>query len=243
MCLPALAQCSEIELAAVILATGGPKKSFRFYWRKFKKLLKIGLRGALNGRRMRAWYSGDYGNLDDLCLRYDVPLFEVERLNGPEMSQLLRSLNADVGISLGNGYIAERIFSIPHEGMINVHSEILPAYQNAQSIIWPIFNNDPYTGFTIHEISAKIDAGRILYQRKYSLKFFESLEETVRYNKGEVEKDIPAAIAEVVAHLKHLKIVAQPQGAAHSYTTPSIRQFRRMEKNNAAFFVAQEAQK
>ena len=48
--------------------------------------------------------------------------------------------------------------------MINIHTEILPKYQGAHSIVWPIFYMESNTGFTIHEINKSIDG-----DQKYSL--------------------------------------------------------------------------
>lgn len=239
LCLPTLAKRKELEIVGIIWVAGGSRKNWKFYWRKFKKIVKIGLRGALNGRKIRSWYVEDHGDLERMCAEEGLKFIRVEKMNSDEMLLALSGLAADVGISLGNGYIAERVFSIPKYGMINVHSEILPAYQNAQSIIWPIHNKDPFTGFTIHEISARIDAGRILYQRKYPLRFSPTLQETVVNNRRRVERDIPDAVADVAVHLLELKGEAKEQGKGSSYTTPTIRQFRRMEANNMMFFKQQ----
>ena len=242
-CLPALANCPSVHVAAVILATGGCPRSFRYYWRRLKKVLKVGFLGAWNGRRMRQWYEMAEPDIEILCKQHGIPFYTVPFLNGVETEELLHSLSPTLGVSLGNGYIAPRIFSIPKFGMINMHSEILPAYQNAQSIIWPIFKNDPYTGFTIHEIERKIDAGRILFQKKYKLEFYPTLEETVRRNKARVDADVPDAISYVCANILELRGKAQTQGVGGGYTTPTIWQYMRMVRNNRRFYIAQQGQK
>lgn len=239
-CLPALIAHPGVVIAGVLHANGSGTSRWRTLRRKAMKILRIGPLGAWNGKRIRTWFHHDYGNLRDLCHQSDVPFFEVIGLNSREMMDRIKSLKPDLGVSLGNGYIAPRVFELPRLGMINLHSEILPAYQNAQCIIWPIYFNDPCTGFTIHEIERKIDAGRILYQRKYPLRFFPSLEETVRWNKTTVERDIPAAVAEVCANIEIYKGKAIPQGAGGCYTTPSIWQFWRMVRNNSRFYRSQQ---
>ena len=64
--------------------------------------------------------------------------------------------------------------------MVNIHTEILPDFKGASSIIWPIYKKIKTTGFTIHQIDKKIDNGKILYQERYAIDFYPTLEETVK---------------------------------------------------------------
>lgn len=240
-CLPALAAQENLEITGVFLAKGGGGNKRRYLIRRIKKIAKIGLLGAWNGVKMRKWYVSEPQpeDIEELCNRLSIPFKVINGLNSQEMKDALAGANADLGLSLGNGFISPTVFTIPKYGMINLHSEILPAYQNAQSIIWPIYCNDPYTGFTIHEIERKIDAGRILYQKKYPLTFFPTLEETVRENKKRVGRDIPQAMAEVCSNFLSYREQAQTQDNPGHYTTPSIWQYWRMCRNNKKFFKAQ----
>ena len=157
-CLPRLVSDQRFKVAGVIFSRSEIVNKKRHVLRRLKKILRIGVLGALNGIRIRKWYHDAAEDLFEVCKKYSIPLYQVSSLYGKDLPELLNQLHPDLGVSLGNGYIPERVFSIPKYGMINVHSEIVPAYQNAQSIIWPIYFNDPYTGFTIHQISVKMDA-------------------------------------------------------------------------------------
>ena len=167
-----------------------------------------------------------------------MPYFAGLRQNSVELQERIRTLNADLGLSLGNGFISPKTFTIPEFGMLNVHSEVLPRYQNAQSIIWPIYCNDPFTGFTIHEIERKIDGGRILFQQRTAILFEKTLEMTVRKSRAMVENQIPAALAEVCLHFGDYRSRAAAQSGGCSYTTPSIWQYLRMVRNNRRFYAA-----
>ena len=232
-CLPALVACEGVEIASVISVTPILRKRVRL----IKKVLKIGLLGALNGIRMRKWYADQEIPLKELCERQGVLYVEGLQQNSSELQEYVRQLNADLGLSLGNGFISPKTFTLPRFGMINVHSEILPQYQNAQSIIWPIFCNDPFTGFTIHEIERKIDGGRILYRKKIPIRFEKTLEMTVRNNRKAVEDLIPAALAEVCSHFEEYRAKAVAQEGGTSFTTPSIWCFLRMVRNNRRFYA------
>jgi methionyl-tRNA formyltransferase len=120
--------------------------------------------------------------------------------------------------------------------MINVHSEILPDFRGAQSIIWPIFEGRNETGFTIHQIDRHIDTGEILFQKRYPIVLCPTLSETVERTSEIIREEIPEALAWVCQNYEQLKEQAQPQGKGKSYTTPSFSEFRRMLRNHKAMY-------
>jgi methionyl-tRNA formyltransferase len=149
--------------------------------------------------------------------------------------------DADLGLSLGNGYIGERVFSIPRHGMINLHSEVLPAFQGASAVIWPIYENVAETGFTIHQVNRKIDEGDILLQEKWPIVFHDSLRKTVEANLVPGRERSPAAIVKVCTDYATLKQNAVKQTGGKSYTTPSFWQFLRMVRNHSRMRAARAA--
>jgi methionyl-tRNA formyltransferase len=48
--------------------------------------------------------------------------------------------------------------------LVNLHSSLLPYYRGPSPAHWCIARGERATGFTLHEITTKIDAGPILYQ-------------------------------------------------------------------------------
>ena len=235
--LPELCKNRNIDIAGVVLAHGISPNRKRHIMRKLQKTLKIGILGALNGIRMRAWYADN--NVDDiyfLCQHLGITLMETPYINCDTTKELFRKSDADLGLSLGNGYIAKSVFSIPKYGMINLHSEILPDFQGAQSIIWPIYEGKTETGFTIHQIDSKIDTGNILYQEKYPIEFFSTLRETVINNCNTARRKMPKAFSHVCENYASLEMGAISQTHGKSYTTPSIWQFFRMIGNHRSMY-------
>lgn len=232
-CLPVLCKNKNIKVDRVILAQAvspGWKKLFRS---KVKKIFNIGILGTLNGIRIRDWYrDGEADDLVDVCNVHNVSFFETEFINCEETRKLFAESRADLGLSLGNGYIPKSVFSLPKNGMINLHGEILPNYQNAQSVVWPIYMMDKYTGLTIHQIDSHIDTGDILFQEKYPIEFHKTLEKTVRCSIEITRQKIPDAISYVCENYVTLAKDAKKQGKGVSYTTPSIWKFFRMVRNN-----------
>lgn len=239
-CLPVLAASSQIEVAAVVMAEGAVSPHpFKARLRKLKKMLRVGVLGTLNGIRMRPWYEGDPSeNIETLCERLHIPFHRTPSLNGEETAALFRAANADLGVSLGNRYIARRIFTVPRLGMINVHGELLPEYRNAHGVMWNVFNGERMTGYTVHQIDDKIDTGRILYREAYPIRFHRTLKDTISQTMTYTLNRMPYGVRHVCENYEELSRQAQPQPGGKSYTTPSIAAFLTMLWNNRRMYRA-----
>ena len=234
---PLLFKEPGIEISMVIFNEGLLANKKKFYLKKIKKLFKIGLFGALNGLRMRKWYGKDVEkflpsiNLETFCNQNNIEFNRTPNINTNTTRELFKRANADIGISLGNSFIGKSVFSICRLGMINIHGEILPDYQNAQSVIWQLFNNSAETGYTIHKINNKIDQGDILFQEKIPIIFRNTLRDTVAYTCAEITRKASNKLVEVIKNYNFYNSSAVLQPAGRQYTTPSFKQFIRIKKN------------
>lgn len=232
-CIPALVR-AKIPIQSIIFNANTSQRNTKWRNRKLKKIRKIGLLGALNGIRMRKWYQDDIYRLmggrdiQEVAEQYDIPFHIVPKINSPLTRKLFLEAEADLGLSLGNGYIGSKVFSIPRYGMINVHHELLPDYQGAQSVIWPIFHGQTTTGYTIHQIDKKIDNGKILFKEAFDIEFYPTLRETVSNNYARSKEKSIEGLVEVLHHFQELNETAVAQKSANYYTTPTIRQFLKM---------------
>lgn len=238
---PLLAASDKVELAAVIYCPLSRKSLYKKISQKFKKIKRIGILAAINGYRMRGWYVHDGAeNLSLVCSKHRVPLLTFDNLYNNDLSSYLSSIDVDLGLSLGNGYIPKKVFGAPSRGFINIHTEILPNYKNAQSIIWPIHNGERLTGFTVHKVEEIIDGGDILYQETYPIKFERSLESTVRESLRTAYARVPLAFLAICEDFARFERESFRQGRGGSYTTPTISQFKKMVKQNQKAFSATE---
>lgn len=235
--IPVLAGSGVCEVVMVIHCGMIPVSKQKFYKRKLQKIFKIGIAGAINGIRMRKWYNEDVQqilgikSLKEVCEANNIPLHTTPSVNSAETAQLMKASGAELGLSLGNGYIAKRIFSIPKSGMINIHHEILPEYQNAQSVIWQIYNMSDSTGYTIHKIDDHIDTGAILFQEKMPILFRETLGSTVSHTFAALLEASAKGLVRVIADFEKFASAARNQERVKGHTTPSWLQFRRMLRN------------
>jgi methionyl-tRNA formyltransferase len=197
--------------------------------RKLKKIVQIGPLGAWTGYKMRDWYK--LKNLKSIKLfaeEQGINYIEINSLSDKKLSKLLS--NTDLAISLGNGYIPKTVYESPKYGMINIHHEVLPYYQNAQPIIWQIYNRSIKTGYTIHKITQGIDQGEILkVVDNIDIRFAQSLEETVRLTLPDVYNASAIGLADVLT--KFLTIEPKKQTRGAHYTTPSWKSYKQMQKN------------
>ena len=233
MVLPELCLNPQLDVVKVVFARKNSSNQIKKLKYKVLKISRIGLLGALNGIRLRKWYS--YGSVKDIysvCKTNNVQFLETDYLNHSKTIDIFLKAKADIGVSLGNGYIRKNLFSIPKFGMINIHTELLPAFRGGADIIWPIYERVNETGFTIHQISRKFDNGNILYKKKYPIKFYPTLEKTVLNNRNNITPQIPKAISYVCENYINLKSKSTSQGKGKSYTTPTFYQYIRMVKNN-----------
>mgnify|MGYP003706112349 CR=1 FL=1 len=224
------------EIYAVIWVRNPPKKNNRFWRRKIKKFFKIGVLGTLNGIRMRPWFNKDVDNLLEIksiqhvCQKNSIPIWKVDQLNSDETRTKLKELNLDLVLSLGNGFIASSVFSIPKFGMINVHHEILPKYRNAQSVIWQLHQKSAHTGYTIHKINRTIDSGAVLYQESIPIQFRSSLSSTVTNSIAFVWNASAHGLHCLLSHWGDTEPLHLDETPGH-FTTPTAMQFLKIHRN------------
>lgn len=226
------------DIARVICCEGREVRNRKWLQRRVRKTLRIGLLGAINGVRIRSWFSSEPAallgieSLEDVAARHQVPFFVAPATNSPRTVELMTEAAADLGISLGNGYIARRVFDIPSFGMINTHHEVLPEYRGAQSVVWQLYDGSRTTGFTIHQIDSAIDGGAILHRETMPIEFCATLHETVVATCARLYVRSLHGLTHVVDHFGELSRNATHQGEGASFTTPTLWQFFRMVRNH-----------
>lgn len=240
--LPRLAAEKEIDIALVIASEGAIANRWRHYQRKVLKLLKIGPLGAMNGVRMRPWYgnAARFESLEAQAVKHGVRLERTPTVNCQTTKELFRSANVELGLSLGNSYIAPSVFSIPRHGMINVHHELLPEFQGAQSVIWQIHEGSRHTGYTIHQIDQHIDTGKILLRQQIAIDFKPTLEETVTHNVGRVYEASIEGIVAVLKDYERLAAESKPQPRGKSFTTPTYWEYRKMVRQHKKLYATKD---
>lgn len=103
----------------------------------------------------------------ELALEKGIPVFQFERIKGPEGLEALRSFAPDLMVTVAFGQIlSAEDLEIPRFGCINVHGSLLPKYRGAAPIQWAVINGESTTGVTTMMTSLGLDSGDILMQRE-----------------------------------------------------------------------------
>ncbi len=91
-----------------------------------------------------------------------LPLSIVEDVNSPQFAG--RILPSDHGIVAGFNQIFREETIRRFKSLVNFHPSILPLYRGPVPSYWCIVNGEDTTGFTLHQITRRIDEGEILAQ-------------------------------------------------------------------------------
>lgn len=98
-----------------------------------------------------------------------LPLYRPDRLR--EIEETLKQYPAEVYVIFAYGQLIPRsIFAYPPMGSLNLHGSLLPAWRGASPIRASILAGDTVTGWTVQQITEKLDAGPVLNQCEVAIK-------------------------------------------------------------------------
>ena len=150
---------------------------------------------------------GRQGNLSKPTVVPDV--------NAPDFLALIGP--GDHGIVTGFNQIFSQRAIDRFGSLANIHASVLPFYRGPTPTYWCIANGERATGYTLHEMTAKIDAGPILYQEVFPI-------DGIREPAALSRRIAAAAAATFVRYLDHLRTGSQWEirvvDAGGVYATP-----------------------
>lgn len=118
-----------------------------------------------SGRGRKPTYSPVYTS----ALLHQLKIMSLVDLHSDETSTLLKKLEADIFVVVAYRILPEKIIRIPKIACINLHASLLPRYRGAAPIQWALINGDNETGLSTFLIQPKVDAGKILLQKKVAI--------------------------------------------------------------------------
>lgn len=103
----------------------------------------------------------------ELALKYNIPVYQPEKVRNPDFIEILRSIGPDLIIVIAFGQILPKeILDMPKFGCINVHGSLLPKYRGAAPIQWSIINGEEVTGVTTMFMDEGMDTGDMILKRE-----------------------------------------------------------------------------
>lgn len=105
---------------------------------------------------------------ENLFNQAGIPVLHAATMNDPEMISWVKRNQIDLIINLRTRCIyRSEILSAPRLGCINVHHGILPKFRGTFCDLYAMADGRR-SGFTIHQMNEKIDAGQILLAKEVS---------------------------------------------------------------------------
>ncbi len=102
-----------------------------------------------------------------IASQYNLNILEKDKLNNPDIIQILKNTKSNLAILLSYGtIIPSTILKSFPLGIINIHPSLLPAYRGPAPVQTALLNGDKETGVSIILLNPKMDAGPIIIQEK-----------------------------------------------------------------------------
>lgn len=140
--------------------------------------------------------------------------------SGESLNCLRREDEHDVCLCYGTSILREQTLSLLNRPL-NCHMGWVPEYRGARSEFWAVYRDEPdMAGFSVHELSPKLDAGRLIFRQKTEI--------SLRENEADWRSENLRALAGVLPDIltRHAndetEAVAQNENNKAYYSTPGL---------------------
>lgn len=181
------------------------------------------------GSRLGLWVYG-HSNLSvaGVAGRYDIPVYRPASVNDQEfIERLHQDIRPDLIVSVAASQILhDNLLAVPRLGCVNIHSALLPQYRGLLPSFWTLLNGETEGGVTVHYISAGIDDGPIIAQRRFLIKDSDTVDSAIQRSKA-VGAEL---LVDVLGKLKQGKIMTSPNNPEEGtyYSFPTRQDVRRL---------------
>jgi methionyl-tRNA formyltransferase len=135
-----------------------------------------------------------------LARREEIPLTPTGSLNESSFIGRIRESSPDVIVSVAAPEIFKKeLLELPRLGCINVHSGRLPTYRGMLPTFWQMRAGEHHATVTVHEMAAKIDAGRVLGTAQCEIHEHDSLDRVMKETKREAARLTIRVLGELAA--------------------------------------------
>lgn len=156
---------------------------------------------------------------DTLSKKINKPIAVLSNPNNKRGLKILRELEPDLIISIRYRKILKAdAIAIPTQGIINLHSGLLPQYRGVMATFWAMLNGEEAIGSTLHYISdGSIDTGAIIAKSEIRRNFEKTYLENVLSLYPTGCKNIIEAVKKISRKETIQTIQQQEEGAYYSF--------------------------
>jgi hypothetical protein len=197
---------------------------------------------SLKGNKISVWYFKTFGfsvflklsifymlarifnfynqinNFKDLALKYDIGY---NYINSPNDKYLFKDISKNgrkISLLITNHILKKKIINKKNHLFINKHASILPSYKGLMPYLWTKIDSAD-NGITFHLVNEKIDSGKIIYQKKFKVKFNSMIEFYL-----DIFDKFPFYFLESLKNLKKKNFI-KPKSKKAYYTIPTNRDY------------------
>ena len=186
------------------------KRMLRFYG--LRDFVRVAAR--LVGARIRR------RSIATLAAREQVRILETASVNDPAYVGRVRGLQPDLVVSVAAPEIfSEELLAAGRLGCVNIHSGRLPRYRGMLPTFWQMLAGERRITVTVHEMVARLDAGRILGTVEYELRD----EDTLDHVMSETKREGARLMIDVLRRIRRGEARPEPldMGDASYFSFPS----------------------
>lgn len=120
---------------------------------------------------------------------------DAEGLNGKQVQSFIRKVAPDLLLSYGVHKLSDETIHACKGETWNIHGGLSPWYKGAITHFWPSYFLEPQmTGMTVHELTQKLDAGRVVHQNNAELVKGDGLHDLACRAVLGIKKELPKLI-------------------------------------------------
>tara|TARA_Y100000591_G_scaffold308770_1_gene309456 strand:- start:318 stop:899 length:582 start_codon:yes stop_codon:yes gene_type:complete len=183
---------NKVKTAVFISGTGSNLKSLIKFSKSKKSPISINLIISNNSKAKGL----NYGKI--FKVKKKIFNFKKENLYERQLLNFLNKNNIKIICLAGFMKILSKKFIKNFNGTIlNVHPSLLPKYKGLNTHRRVLYNNEKYSGCTIHFVNSKLDSGKIILQKKIKIKKNETEKSLKKKILIEEHKLYPKAILKI----------------------------------------------
>lgn len=135
--------------------------------------------------------------------------FNDVRINSPQITELMKSVNADVAISINwLTIVKQEAISCFKYGILNAHCGDLPRYRGNACPNWAILKGDDSYAISIHYMTpGELDSGDILIKKKYPIEETTTITDIYR----NMDEEIPGLFCDALNLIRNGYMDGQAQ--------------------------------
>jgi len=172
----------KIKTAVFISGTGSNLKNLIRFSKIKKSPISIGLIFSNTSKAKGLRFSNQFN------IKKYVASFKNSKIAEEKILNLLKKESIEFICLAGFMKILSKSFIKNFNGkIVNMHPSLLPKYKGLDTHIKAIQNKDKLAGCTVHSVTAKLDSGKIILQKKIKIS----------------KKDTPSSLAKKVLRQEH----------------------------------------